>query len=138
MLWCLRTTVFYVFKVSNAVSNAVVIYHAYFQAMLILRCHSFGKCLFLSHAYFRNSAYYREFTVNQIVRASLRALDNRLEKGPSCSYMFPSYLQFETNFGKIYSLIISWAQGKRNLCLVEIIAICMARGRSLINHKISS
>ena len=31
--------------------------------MLILRCHSFGKCLFSSHAYFQAKAYYRENTV---------------------------------------------------------------------------
>ena len=39
--------------------------HAYFRAMLILRCHSFGKCLFSSHAYFQERAYYRENTVGE-------------------------------------------------------------------------
>ena len=37
--------------------------HAYFRAMLILSYHSFGKCLFSSHAYFQERAYYRENTV---------------------------------------------------------------------------
>ena len=37
--------------------------HAYFRAMLILKCHSFGNCLFSSHAYFQERAYYRENTV---------------------------------------------------------------------------
>ena len=38
--------------------------HTYFRAMLILRCHSFGKCLFSSHAYFHEFAYYQENTVD--------------------------------------------------------------------------
>ena len=37
--------------------------HAYFRAMLILRYHSLGKCLFSIHAYFQERAYYRENTV---------------------------------------------------------------------------
>ena len=32
--------------------------------MLILRYHSFRKCLFSSHAYFQERAYHRENTVN--------------------------------------------------------------------------
>ena len=39
--------------------------HAYFRAMLILKYHSFGKCLFSSHAYFQERAYYRENTVTE-------------------------------------------------------------------------
>ena len=36
---------------------------AYFQAMLILKYHSFGKRLFSNHAYFQVRAYFRENTV---------------------------------------------------------------------------
>ena len=36
---------------------------AYFQAMLILKYHRFGKRLFSSHAYFQVHAYFRENTV---------------------------------------------------------------------------
>ena len=61
MLWylqiCLRATVFCVSKVSTAVSDA------YFRTILILRCHSFGKCLFSSHDNFQAKAYYQENTV---------------------------------------------------------------------------
>ena len=44
--------------------------HAYFRAMLILRYHSFRKCLFSSHAYFQERAYYRENTVRNFRRLS--------------------------------------------------------------------
>ena len=37
--------------------------NAYFRAMLILRCHSFGKFLFSSYAYFQAKPYYRQNTV---------------------------------------------------------------------------
>ena len=45
--------------------------HAYFKGILILRCHGFGKCLFSSHAYFRASAYYQEFTVCGLLQKQL-------------------------------------------------------------------
>ena len=48
--------------------------HAYFRAMLILRYHSFGKCLFSSHAYFQERAYYRENTVFQMKLFAFSAL----------------------------------------------------------------
>ena len=35
-----------------------------FEIMFILWRHSFGTCLFCKHVYFRNSVYYREFTVS--------------------------------------------------------------------------
>ena len=38
---------------------------AYFQAMLILKYHSFGKRLFSSHAYFQVRAYFRENAVTE-------------------------------------------------------------------------
>ena len=40
--------------------------HIYFRAMLILRYHSLGKCLFSIHVYFQERAYYREITVRML------------------------------------------------------------------------
>ena len=42
---CLRTTVFYVFKVSTAVSNAEVIYHDYFRNNANLKVSQFSGVL---------------------------------------------------------------------------------------------
>ena len=47
----------------NAFFGKPPITQKYFLGMLILKCHCIGKCLFSSHAYFRASAYYREYTV---------------------------------------------------------------------------
>ena len=45
------------------VSHNLSLRHAYFQAMLIFKYHSFWKRLFSSHAYFQVRAYFRENTV---------------------------------------------------------------------------
>ena len=50
-------------------SLGIFFWHAYFRAMLILRCHSLGKCLFSTYAYFQAKAYYRENTVFKLSAA---------------------------------------------------------------------
>ena len=54
-------------SITQPITQEFIFRHAYFRAMLISRCHSFGKCLFSSHAYFRASAYYQEYTVFLII-----------------------------------------------------------------------
>ena len=53
----------------NALEKSAQSPKPYFRVMLILRYHSFGKCLFLSHALFQERAYYRENTVFAIQNA---------------------------------------------------------------------